>query len=53
MPVHDRMPVLLSPESWSVWINHMNQNKEKLLTLLKPYPAEKMKMDKVAIRQQV
>lgn len=49
MPIHDRMPVLLPPERWSDWIDHMSQNEEKLLALLKPYPAEKMKMDEAAI----
>ncbi len=49
MPIHDRMPVLLPPERWSDWIDHMPQNEEKLLALLKPYPAEKMKMDEAAI----
>jgi len=47
MPVHDRMPVIFSKESASLWINPENQNKEELLSLLKPYPAEEMKMEEV------
>ncbi len=47
MPVHDRMPVIFSKESASLWINPENQNKEELLSLLKPYPAEEMKLEEV------
>jgi putative SOS response-associated peptidase YedK len=47
MPVHDRMPVIFSKESASTWINPENQNKEELLSLLKPYPAEEMKIEEV------
>jgi len=50
MPIHDRMPVILSKESISIWINLQNQNKEKLLSLLKPYPPEEMKMEEVKVR---
>lgn len=49
-PVHDRMPVILPHESASIWINPENQNKEELLSLLKPYPAEDMKMEEVNTR---
>jgi putative SOS response-associated peptidase YedK len=49
-PVHDRMPVILPHESASIWLNPENQNKEELLSLLKPYPAEGMKMEGVKIR---
>jgi len=50
MPIHDRMPVILSKESASIWINLQNQNKEELLSLLKPYPEEGMKMEEVKVR---
>jgi len=50
MPVHDRMPVILPKESISIWINLQNQNKEELLSLLKPYPPEEMKMEEVKVR---
>jgi len=49
-PVHDRMPVILPHESASIWINPENQNKEELLSLLKPYPAADMKMEEVEMR---
>jgi len=49
MPIHDRMPVILPKDSTSIWINPKNQNNEELLSLLRPYPAEEMKMEEVKI----
>ncbi|MFD3003846.1 SOS response-associated peptidase [Pontibacter toksunensis] len=41
-PIHDRMPVILSPEAEELWLDaHESQN--VLLSLLKPYAANKMK----------
>jgi len=50
MPIHDRMPVILPKESASFWIDLQNQDKEELLSLLKPYPPEEMKMEEVKVR---
>jgi len=50
MQIHDRMPVILPKESASIWIDLQNQNKEELLSLLKPLPAEEMKMEEVKWR---
>lgn len=47
VPIHDRMPVILSKERASIWLSPENRNKEELLSLLKPYPAEDMKMAEV------
>jgi len=44
------MPVILPQDSASIWINPENQNKEELLSLLKPYPTEGMKMEEVNMR---
>jgi putative SOS response-associated peptidase YedK len=41
-PVHDRMPVILSPEAEDVWLNPSVQDPLNLLPLLKPYPSEQM-----------
>jgi putative SOS response-associated peptidase YedK len=30
-PIHDRMPVILEPESWSLWLGEAEGNPEKLL----------------------
>jgi len=41
-PVHDRMPVILTKEAESLWLDPAIQDPDKLLPLLKPYPAEEM-----------
>jgi putative SOS response-associated peptidase YedK len=41
-PVHDRMPVILPPESWDAWLNPQETDAAKLLPLLQPFPAEQM-----------
>jgi putative SOS response-associated peptidase YedK len=41
--VHDRMPVILPPESWGPWLGEEPTNSEALLQLLQPYPVERMK----------
>ncbi len=46
-PIHDRMPVILTTDRASAWIKRGNQNREELLSLLKPYPAEEMKAEEV------
>ena len=47
MPIHERMPVILPKDSASIWINPNSQNKEELLSLLKPYQAEGMRMEEM------
>jgi len=44
------MPVILPMDSASIWIDLQNQNKDELLSLLKPYPAEGMEMEEVKVR---
>lgn len=41
-PIHDRMPVILPPESYDLWLDPEFADKEKLLALLKPYPPKEM-----------
>jgi len=41
-PVHDRMPVILPRDKEDFWLDLINEDKEKLLSVLKPYPAEEM-----------
>jgi len=50
MPIHDRMPVILPKDGESLWLNPENPNREELLTLLKPYPPEEMKIEEVKVR---
>ena len=33
-PIHDRMPVILSPDQWSVWLSQKEQIPERVLPLL-------------------
>jgi putative SOS response-associated peptidase YedK len=41
-PVHDRMPVILSPEAYNTWVDPELQTASQLQPLLCPYPAEQM-----------
>ncbi|WP_162427879.1 SOS response-associated peptidase [Pontibacter pudoricolor] len=41
-PIHDRMPVLLSPDAEELWLDE-HQTQEELISLLKPYKADDMK----------
>ncbi len=41
-PVHDRMPVILDPQDWDLWLDPSVQDPARLQPLLRPYPPEKM-----------
>jgi putative SOS response-associated peptidase YedK len=41
-PIHDRMPVILAPDDWSVWLEPEAKDAGVLQGLLKPYSAEGM-----------
>ncbi len=41
-PVHDRMPVILKPESYDEWLDTKEKNTENLQKFLVPYPAKEM-----------
>ncbi|MEQ1726670.1 MAG: SOS response-associated peptidase family protein [Sphingopyxis sp.] len=47
-PIHDRMPVILPPETWDSWLDTANTNKQGLQTLLNQYPADEMTTWKVS-----
>jgi putative SOS response-associated peptidase YedK len=38
-PIHNRMPVILSPESYATWLNIENDDTGSLLEMLEPYDA--------------
>lgn len=40
--VHNRMPVILHPEDYEMWLDPDFDEREPLTTLLKPFPAEAM-----------
>ena len=42
-PIHDRMPVILAPEVWRLWLGEEEASREELQALLAPYPAELMR----------
>ena len=46
--IHDRMPVILPPEAWDDWLDPENRDVDRLLPLLLPYPAERMRAHPVS-----
>jgi putative SOS response-associated peptidase YedK len=47
-PIHDRMPVILTPEAMRKWLDPAELPPEELLKLLNPYPAEEMEATPVS-----
>ncbi len=43
-PLHDRMPVILPPEAWDVWLDEDETDAGLLGSLLAPYPSELLEM---------
>ncbi len=41
-PIHDRMPVILAPESYDLWLADGPEDLKEAEALLKPYPSEAM-----------
>jgi len=41
-PIHNRMPVIIAPESYGRWLDPENRDPESLADLLVPYPPERM-----------
>jgi putative SOS response-associated peptidase YedK len=48
--IHHRMPVILPPENYGVWLDPNFDEKEALTSLLKPYPADAMEAYPVSRR---
>jgi putative SOS response-associated peptidase YedK len=44
-PIHDRMPVILTPEAEELWLD---AHEKEVLDLLKPYDASKMKAYRIS-----
>jgi putative SOS response-associated peptidase YedK len=40
--LHDRMPVILSPQSWPAWLGEEPADLVRLKSMLAPYPSEQM-----------
>jgi len=43
-PLHDRMPVILHPEEYGLWLDREVTDPERLKALYQPYPADMMEM---------
>jgi putative SOS response-associated peptidase YedK len=43
-PLHDRMPVILAEEDWPAWLGEVPASDAELKALLKPFPADRMKL---------
>jgi putative SOS response-associated peptidase YedK len=50
LPVHDRMPVILDPEAYDLWLDPGMQNVAAASDLLKPYDAQQMRCYPVSTR---
>jgi putative SOS response-associated peptidase YedK len=48
--VHDRMPVIIAPDDYSTWLGESAAESAELKSLLKPFPADAMKMWPVSPR---
>jgi putative SOS response-associated peptidase YedK len=49
-PMHDRMPVIVSPEDYELWLNASGQDLAALQPLLTPYPSGEMFERPVSLR---
>ncbi len=49
-PIHDRMPVILSPQDFGLWLEPERTDPTALETLLTPYPADAMQALAVSTR---
>lgn len=45
--IHDRMPVVLNPDSFTLWLSRNMHDHEQLQPLLQPFPATEMTVHKV------
>ena len=46
-PIHERMPVILEPSHWDVWLDSEVSDVEALQPLLQPYDPEAMKLEPI------
>lgn len=46
--IHDRMPVILDEADYADWLDPAYDDRERLASLLRPYPASRMSMHEVA-----
>jgi putative SOS response-associated peptidase YedK len=46
-PIHERMPVILPPEAWPLWLGEVQASPQELLALLHACPAETIRLYRV------
>lgn len=46
-PIHDRMSVILHPDTFTLWLSHNMHDPEQLQPLYQPFPAEQLQAFKV------
>jgi putative SOS response-associated peptidase YedK len=46
--IHDRMPVILHPDHYELWLNPTTKDPARLQALLRPYPSDELKVEPVA-----
>jgi len=46
--LHDRMPVVIAPESYALWIDPQVKSQEELVPLMVPYPEENTVIQRVS-----
>jgi putative SOS response-associated peptidase YedK len=49
-PIHDRMPVIVAPASYDLWLDPGVHEKDRLLPLLKPYPDDELDLYEVTAK---
>ena len=49
-PIHERMPVILHPDTYGLWLDKDVSNPEQLLSLYLPFPAELLTLYPVSTR---
>jgi len=42
--LHERMPVILDPDAWPAWLGEEEADAERLISLMVPYPEERLKL---------
>jgi putative SOS response-associated peptidase YedK len=40
--LHDRMPVIIQPDNFDIWLDSSIEDQNELISLLKPYPSDEM-----------
>jgi putative SOS response-associated peptidase YedK len=40
--LHNRMPVVLGPQTWTAWLGEESADERQLMEMLAPYPSEGM-----------